>query len=132
MTKYGKIPYGSPEYVILAAIKAEQKGLTPSVKLDNFYGGYSRLTAVIVANLLLTDKEDTLFGKSKTENGCTCTSCVYKDNTKIYEGDCIIPDSQAKEYFKFPKRALLRSKIAGKEVGLYCKYSKQITNDFAI
>jgi hypothetical protein len=132
MTKYGKIPYGSPEHILLEAAKADKKGLTPSVKLDDFYGGYSRLTAVVVANLLLTDKEDTLFGRLRLENKCPCSSCVYKDTTKIYEGDCIIPDSQAKEYFKFPKRALLRSKIAGKEVGHYCKYAKQITNDFAI
>lgn len=135
MTKYGKIPYGSPEYVILAAIKAEQKGLTPSVKLDPIYGGYGGINAVTISNLLILDKEDkdTLFGKPRLENGCPCANCVHKDNTKIYyEGDCVIPGNLAKIYFGFPKKIIVHQKIVGKEVGHYCPFSKQINFDFAI
>jgi hypothetical protein len=134
MTKHGKIPYGSPEHILLEAAKADKKGLTPSVKLDPIYGGYGGINAVTISNLLILDKEDrdTLFGKPKVESSYPCTNCVHKDNTKIYEGDCIIPSNKAKEYFGIPKRVYLYSKIANKEVGHYCKYSKQITNDFAI
>ena len=119
---------GTPQYVYYRALYEKEVmdiiSYSTRIKLNRKFGGFRGIPAVLVSTLIVFDSENELFGKKPTSvnSSRVCKNCIHRDSPTItgIEGDCISPNNTAKNYFKFPIKLILPSKMGNKEVGLFC------------
>jgi hypothetical protein len=129
MEEYEKYQRGTPQYVYYRALFEKKvldlESYSTRIRLSQEYGGFRNISAVLVSSLIAFDNEDELFGMQSisVNSSRVCKNCIHRDLPTItgIEGDCISPNNAAKNYFKFPIKLILPSKMGGKEVGHFCE-----------
>jgi len=151
MKKTKNYSKGSPEYVYYNGLMKVQKGKNPSACLSIEFGGFKDPNVAFnVAQLLLSDTENTLLGKPflRSEinyaeyyqkhligpdkdipfspisgiDKCICADCFYRHGPNNPENDCQMASTKPKIFFGFSQEIIMPPIIAGKDLGHYCSF----------